>query len=157
MDPFISLLLVLLPLSFFASCDGLIWRVRPSSTAITVGQPISIRAIASGIQRAGQWFPTCHVSVLIHSRGSCKFVTRQLHTAVSQYRAVSGNINICFFCQEVRNPCTMRTFTLATDGPGNEKAPSEKRSSLRNVDLGTIWLKENGRRDRRLHFLLPPL
>ena len=90
MDPFISLLLVLLPPFlflpvFFAFCDGLIWRVRPSSTAITVGQPISIRAIASGIQRAAQGFPTfSYVLLCVGSLLSrLMLVVDKLRTAVS--------------------------------------------------------------------------
>ena len=70
---------------FFASCDGLIWRVRPSSTAITVGQPISIRAIASGIQRAAQGFPTfSYVLLCVGSLLSrLMLVVDKLRTAVS--------------------------------------------------------------------------
>ena len=61
----------LLPLSFLRpACDGLIWRIRPppsaAAAAITVGRrrPISIRAIASGIQRAGQGFHTPRSKIL---------------------------------------------------------------------------------------------
>ena len=35
-----------------------------------------------------------------------------------------------------------RTFTLAADGSGTKKRRRKKRSSVRNVDLGTIWRKE---------------